>query len=66
MDIAVSVFVQMQKPFEPYWFSSLVERDRDDPYVQLGITGVRYAGDSEHYFFLDFLPWCESKIIVPV
>ncbi|KLO09898.1 cytochrome P450 [Schizopora paradoxa] len=34
-----------------------VERDRDDRYVGLGITAVRYGGDSEEYFFLDFLPW---------
>ncbi|KLO13427.1 cytochrome P450 [Schizopora paradoxa] len=34
-----------------------VERDRDDPFVKLGITAVRYAGDSEGYFFLEFLPW---------
>jgi len=30
---------------------------KNDRYVNIGKIGVQYASDSEHYFFLDVLPW---------
>ena len=32
---------------------------KNDPYIDIGQSGVKYSTDGEHYFFLDVLPWCQ-------
>ncbi len=38
--------------------------EKNDRYVNIGKLGVQYASDSEHYFFLDVLPWCKFSCTV--